>query len=413
MEQNRELGSLADLIFGVVGGVVATIEGVHQAIARRSFGAAALTAPVPAPMLVARTAHDGISQSVYAIVRGVSSVAAPIVRMGVELVPARPESAGTAVARAALNGFAGDLLEEKGSALRVEMALRRDGRAVPPEPGALAREWPDATGKIAVFLHGLCETEYTWRLGAERYYRKPEVTHGARLREDLGFTPLWLRYNTGLHVSENSQRLSALLTRLVRAWPVPLEEIALVGHSMGGLVARSACHYGGKAGASWIGRVRNVFYLGSPHDGAPLEKVANVVGWELSAFDETRPFAEVWNGRSVGIKDLRFGYLLDEDWEDSDLDALLEDNRHAAPLLETTAHHFLAATVPRERRPPVGRVVGDLFVRFPSASGRADRRIRFDLPDVRHFGGLNHFELLNHPAVYERIREALEAESPA
>jgi len=407
MERNRELGSLADLIFGAVGGVVTTIEGVHRAIARRSFGAAALTAPVRAPTLVAQTAHDGISGSVYAIVRGVSSVAAPIARLGVELVPALPESPGTAVARAALNGFAGDLLEEKGSALRVEMALRKDGRAVPPEPGALAREWPDATGKIAVFLHGLCETEYTWRLGAERYYPEPEVTHGARLREDLGFTPLWLRYNSGLHISENSQRLSALLTRLVRAWPVPIEEIALVGHSMGGLVARGACHYGSEAGASWIGRVRNVFYLGSPHDGAPLEKVANVVGWALSAFDETRPFAELWNGRSVGIKDLRFGYLLDEDWENRDPDALLEDRRHAAPLLGTSAHHFITATVTRDRRHPVGQVMGDLFVRFPSASGQADRRIRFDLAEVRHFGGLNHFELLNHPAVYERIREAL------
>ena len=83
-----------------------------------------------------------------------------------------------------------------------------------------------------------------------------------------------VRYNTGLHVSENGRGLARLLDEMVEEWPCQLEELVLIGHSMGGLVARSACHYG----ASWTDRVRHVFCLGSPHLGADLEKGANVLG---------------------------------------------------------------------------------------------------------------------------------------
>src|SRR5204862_448640 len=194
-------------------------------------------------------------------------------------VPAAGTLRGS-LALGALNGAVGDRLAESGNPLALDMTLRGGGYSP----------------QIAVFVHGLCETDDAWALFGDRPYE-------ARLEEDLGYTPLYLRYNTGLHISDNGRRLAALLEETVESWPVPVEEIVLVGHSMGGLVARSACHYGG----DWTQRVRHVFCLGSPHLGAPLEKAANLAAYALARLPETRPLAKVVNGRSVGIKDLRFG----------------------------------------------------------------------------------------------------------
>ena len=124
------------------------------------------------------------------------------------------------------------------------MGVREGGREVPMDSEAVARAFPDATPRVALFTHGLCESEAGWHLAAERHYGDADSWHGSRLRDDLGFTPVTLRVNTGLRVSDNGRRLAELLDRLDGCWPVPVEEILLVGHSMGGLINRSACHYG-------------------------------------------------------------------------------------------------------------------------------------------------------------------------
>ena len=213
-------------------------------------------------------------------------------------------------------------------------------------------------------------------------------SYGSRLKHDLCFTPLYVRYNSGLRISENGHRLSRLLASVVDSWPAEVREIVLVGHSMGGLVARSACHYGNQSGEDWVTDVRHVFCLASPHLGAPLEKAANVAAWALGRLPETRPLARVINGRSEGIKDLRFGYLVDEDWQGRDPDALLEDNRHHVPFLETANYYYVGATLSGDPRHPLGHLVGDLLVRFPSASGQGARgqRIPFHIDNGHHAG---------------------------
>jgi hypothetical protein len=158
---------------------------------------------------------------------------------------------------------------------------------------------------------------------------------------------------------------------------------------------------------------RHVIFLGSPHLGAPLEKAANVAAWLLRRTDVTRPFADALDARSVGIKDLRFGSLLDEDWQSVDLDALLVDRTGEVPFLEGANHYFVAATVTRDPRHPLGVAVGDLLVREPSASGRGRvRHTQFPLENGRHFGPMNHFDLLNHPDVYDQMRRWLQGALP-
>jgi pimeloyl-ACP methyl ester carboxylesterase len=187
--------------------------------------------------------------------------------------------------------------------------------------------------------------------------------------------------------------------------------VVLIGHSMGGLVSRSACHQGEHSGHEWTGRVRHVICLGTPHLGAPLERAANRAGWALGRLAETRPFAELVNGRSSGIKDLRFGSLLEEDWLECDPDEFLRDRCTEVPFLESASYWFVGATIARDPESRFGRLLGDALVQHPSASGQGGRRIGFELEDGIHLGGVNHIQLLNHPAVHEQIATWLRRDS--
>jgi pimeloyl-ACP methyl ester carboxylesterase len=384
MLREQEIEAAGDLAGGALGGTSSLVGELHEAIAGRTFRA---LGPMAAPV---RAIHDGVSAAVY---RAVSIALGSVPRAGAAVLaratpvdaPSVSDSLRGSLALGALNGAIGDRLADGRSPLALEMTFRDA-----PSPS-------EATPLLAVFVHGLSETDEAWRL------RRP--SYGELLREQLGYTPLHLRYNTGLHISDNGRRLSQLLDELVAEWPLPVDEIALVGHSMGGLVARSACHYGQADGARWTQSLRHVFCLGSPHLGAPLEKAANVAGYALARLPETQPLAKLVNGRSVGIKDLRFGSCVEEDWCDCDADEFLRDRCHEVPFVETATYYFVGATLSRGPDHRIGSLVGDLLVRYPSASGQGRRRrIPFEIDNGRHLGGLNHFQLLNHPAVYELLR---------
>jgi triacylglycerol esterase/lipase EstA (alpha/beta hydrolase family) len=417
----NEARALVKLMGQGASGLLGTVRDMHRAVAARPFGALGLAAkpfgPVGAAATVpARFMHDHIATGVYGGLRGAGSglatgaaaVAARLTRQDGQLVTRQP--AGR-LAAGVLNGFLGDLLEESENDLLTKIAFYDGPDPLELDRDALAWALPDATPRLAVFVHGLCETEAAWRVN---WSADPDgADYGERLHSELGYTPLYVRYCTGLHISEAARALAELIERTVAEWPVPVKEIALVGHSMGGLVARGACYRGKADAAAWVEHVRHVFCLGTPHRGAALEQAANVAGWALAGLPETRPFAAIVNRRSAGIKDLRFGYCCEEDWCDCDPDALLEDHRRDIPFLETAAYYFVGATVTRDPQHPVGRVVGDLLVRLPSAWGQglAGRHYPFEIERLRSFGGLHHLQLLNHPAVYEQLRDWLRGQA--
>jgi pimeloyl-ACP methyl ester carboxylesterase len=284
------------------------------------------------------------------------------------------------------------------------MAVRTGGRVVPLEEEALAAAFPAPSSRLVVFVHGLMETELAWWRGA----REGRETYGARLARELGCTPVYVRYNTGRHVSENGRDLSELLDELYARWPVDIDEIALVGHSMGGLVSRGACRCAVERDARWVRQVGHLVSLGTPHMGAPLEQAVHVASAALSVVPETQPLGDFLRRRSGGIRDLRQGSLVDEDWRDRDPDALRAAACAEVPLLEGATHCFVAATVTRSPEHPVGRLIGDWLVLEPSASGRGrTRRLPFRAEHGLHVGGAHHFALLNHPAVYNRLRDWL------
>jgi hypothetical protein len=403
--RSDEIDGIAQLARLTLRGSTSRIHEVHQGIADRAFRA---VGPAGRPVQVAHDAISGLSYSSVRLALGAGARAigtlAALRAGGRDLDADRPGR----VALAILNGAHGDLLQREAPALALGMTVRVAGRAVPPETAALTGAFPGATGRLAVFLHGLTETEDSWGYGAERHHGDRTVTYGSRLERDLGLTPVYLRYNTGLHISENGRALDALLGALVDAWPVPVQDVVLIGHSMGGLVARSALHQagGGTADAhGWTQLVRDTVTLGSPHLGAPLERGVHRLTAQLALLPETRPLAKLLTLRSVGIKDLRRGTLVEADWTGRDLDALTPGGHTHVPLHDGARHYVVLATLSRNPEGRVADLLGDLLVPPRSASGDTgdDDRLAFPPDHVHRIGGLNHFGLLDHPLIYGRI----------
>ncbi|HET7311680.1 MAG TPA: hypothetical protein VFJ17_10190 [Mycobacteriales bacterium] len=407
----RDLRDAARLGGEALAGVAGAIRDTHLAIARRAF---TLSGPPAKPV---RLVHDTISTGVYGAVRlglsAAATVSGTVVATGRAARPAyRPladRRRGNAVV-GAINGAWGDRLASTGNRLALTMTVRHNGRDVALSRGVLAAAYPDATGDVAVWLHGLCETDASWRLGAVKHHGDATSTHGSRLQEESGLSNVYLRYNTGRHISDNGADLAALLTELVEHWPVAIRRLTLVGHSMGGLVIRSACHAAAESGDdAWLPLTKRVVYLGAPHLGAPLEIGAVAATRALRRLPETRALGDALASRSVGIKDLRYGDVLAADWAAiDDPDAWRAEPGECAPLLESADHFYVGVTIGRERGGFASRAIGDALVLWSSASGSGKRRtLGLPVDRGRHLGGLHHLDLLNHPRVYAALREWL------
>lgn len=371
--------------------VVAPIQGMHRVIADRWFSAAG---PVAMPI---RRLHHGVSDAVYGSVRIGGVIAG-------KALEARTGQDGTTAEsiQSIANGLWGDNLGPHDREIGIGMAVRDRIGGIVPATSELGESFSGATGRVVVLVHGLMETERCWAGSSA----DPGLFE--RLDVHPHLTPVAVRYNSGLRVSENGVLLSLLLDQIRSHWPVPIESISLVGHSMGGLVIRSACSVAAETDSRWIGEVDHLVTIGTPHRGSPLEKLANAAAWALGAARETRPLADFLNGRSAGIKDLRFGAIAEDDWSGDDPDALLRNTVGDHSLTHGVEHHFVAGIVTEEPTHPVGASVGDLVVRTSSATAHN----RLDPTSTAVFGRTRHATLQRDPAVVQHVMECLGAPIP-
>jgi len=352
----------------------------------------------------------GITGLVYASIRaaagligsGIDALLSPLI----PLLGPRNSPPGREAVLAALNGAMGDYLVETRNPLAIGMRLRHDGKPLTLARRALAPAIPRCSKpghKLLILAHGLCMSDVQWT-------RKGH-NHGAALARDLGYTPIHLHYNSGLHISTNGRAFSDLVENLFDQWPVPLDDFAIIGHSMGGLVARSAYRYAVAAGYDWPERLRKIVFLGTPHHGAPLERGGAWVNAFTGLSPYTAAFARLGRIRSAGITDLRYGNLLDDDWTGRDRFRPTPDLRFVLPLPEKVECYAMAAAKGTKAR-RLTSLVGDGFVPVDSALGRhKDPRRSLAFPESRQWVGygMSHFDLLSDPAVYEQIRQWLGA----
>ena len=391
-----DLRGLGRLAVDATLGITSLVETMHHNISR-----------VPGPLgKSTQKPTNGITGLVYRSIRGVTRLVGGGVDLALtQLAPLLGKESSTPEREAviaALNGVMGDHLEETGNTLAIPMRFRREGSPLELDKAALAQSYPQAGRRLLVLVHGLCMNDLRWKRDGH--------DHGARLAADLGYTPLYLHYNSGRHVSTNGREFTRLLEALVKAWPLPVEEIAIVAHSMGGLLARSAFHYGKAARHAWPARVTKIVFLGTPHDGAPLERGGNWIDYVLDASPYTTAFARLGKLRSAGITDLRHGSLLDEDWGGKDRFARSTRaavNRHFVPLPAGVKCFAVAASLAKSSGRLADRLVGDGLVPVDSALGHgrsAGSALAFPAARQCIVPGMNHLDLLGRPRVYAKIR---------
>jgi hypothetical protein len=388
--QPSDLRGLGRLALDATLGVTNLVEALHHSIAR--------AAPPIGKAGSGRT--RGITGLVYASVRGITGFVGLGVDAGLaRLASAFDEKASSAqrdAMVAALGGVIGDYLAQTDIPLAIPMRLRRGGRPLAIDRKSLAAAIPDATPRIAVLVHGLCLNDRQWN--------REGHDHGALLAREAGCTPVYLHYNTGLHVSANGRAFAAMLESLVGEWPVPPRSLVLVGHSMGGLVARSALHYAGIAGHRWPVKLEALFLLGTPHLGAPLERGGNWVNLLLGASPYTAPFARLARIRSAGITDLRHGAIRDEDRDGHDRFAHRPAPKEGLRIPRGVSAYALAATTAASA--DGARVPGDGLVPLASALGRDRTKARhLGIPKSRQWIGtrMGHLDLLSSPEAGDRM----------
>lgn len=307
---------------------------------------------------------------------------------------------------AVLNGLLGDYLSRTGNGLATEMSFCHDGRVLALERQSLARAYSQATPRVVVLVHGMMCTESVWRF-------EDGGDYGSMLARDFGLTPMYVRYNSGRAIADSGAELASLLERLLCAYPVPIDELLLLGYSMGGLVVRSACHFAGIAQHAWLGRVRRAIYVGTPHLGAPAERAGRTVAKVLQAIDDpyTRLVADIGNLRSAGVKDLGDAVLTHPDSGQAVTHAF-RDVRHPVPLLEGIRHYLIAGSVSAD--PRLALLLGDSIVPIASATSGALAQVASALipkERVKVLPGLSHLALPRHQDVYAQIKTFCEERS--
>jgi pimeloyl-ACP methyl ester carboxylesterase len=367
-----DLRGVSRLAIDATTGVMGLVEAMHRTIAS---GPGVLGRPLAAPARM-------VTGLVYGTIKGVTravgaTIDAALAALGPLLGDSAPGSQRNVV-QAALNGVLGDYLADTANPLAMTMALHHEG----------------ARPRLVVLVHGLAMHHSQWQRNGH--------DHGAALAAELDATAIYVDYNSGRHISTNGAELAEQLERLVTAWPVPVESIVMVGHSMGGLVARSACEAARVAGHAWLGKLTTLVTLGAPHHGAPLERGGNWIETLLGISAYSAPFRMLGRIRSAGVTDLRYGNIVDADWHGADRFALGGDRRTRLPLPGVDCFAIAATTATEDS----ARLPGDGMVGVASALGQHDEHgLEFSKRWIAF--GVGHIELLEAPAVYAKLLEWL------
>ena len=406
-----DLRGVGRLLIDATTGITDLVEAMHRNIAR-------------VPGLSASSENgrtSGIAGFVYRTVRGVTRVVGGGIDAGLALIAPALAGVPNVPAReavlSALNGVLGDHLVASKNPLAIPMQFRQHGHALTLTRAALSEQLPAATGDIVVLVHGLCMNDLQWKTGGDDGGEVHD--HGAALQRDFGLTPVYLRYNTGQHVSVNGREFASALKSLVAAWPLPVTSIVIVGHSMGGLVSRSAVYYGRRSRHTWCRLLSKMIFLGTPHLGAPLERGGHWVDVVLGATPYASPFAKLGKVRSAGITDLRYGSVLDAHWQGQG--QVSPDALTPVPLPARVRCYTIAAAIDdgaasQSVRAAGLRVLGDGLVPLSSAlacaAGENDdpsRNLKFPPAHQCVVNGVNHMELLKAARVYPALKAFVSA----
>ena len=390
---SADLQGLTRLITDATIGLIDLVEDMHKRVVHPPFWPS-----TPIQYLITKIAgatYSNIRWSARLIGSGTDKVLGQLTTVLGEMESSDKKEA----IRAVLNGVIGDYLEKNENPLKITMQFRYQAKAISIDSKSIEKAYPTINGKIILMVHGCCLNDIQWT--------RKEHNHGTALAKELDKTPVYLHYNSGRHISTNGQAFNELLEELIQHWPVPVEELIIVAHSMGGLVSRSAVHYGQQQQQSWTKHLKKIIFLGTPHHGAPLEQAGNFLDAILEAVPYAKPFARLGKIRSAGVTDLRYGNLLDEDWQNKDRFEMQPDPRTSISLPEQVDCYSIAGIASKATKSISSQLLGDNMVGLKSALGqhkKPSKNLHFKKKNTWVAYETTHSELLSNPKVYSKIK---------
>lgn len=381
-------------------GVTDLVEAIHQRIARPSilFGQSKDERTTGITGLVYRS----VREITGAIGFGIDQTLMPLMPLLEKALAQTPSSNAREVLVSAINGVVGDHLERSENPLALQMIFRYQNKDLQLSHDALSTGIPDARGHLLIALHGLCMNDLQWS--------RDGYSHVDVVAEQLEATPLQLRYNSGRHISQNGREFASGLELLIANWPVKVTGVTLLTHSMGGLVARSALHYSMQKQHDWLRKLKHVVFLGTPHHGAPLERGGNIFQRSVGFIPFAAPLARLGMLRSAGVTDLRYGALIDEDWNRRDRFEHAPDDRAVISLPPGVRYFVAAATLGKNLGDAKDTLLGDGLVPVDSALGQhpeSARCLYFSPSQQALFRESSHWDLLYKREVGQQVLEWL------
>ncbi len=391
---SSDLKGINKITEDAINGVTNIVESLHATIA--SF-----TPIVGNP----KSKTKGLSSLIYGSIRKITNVFTQNIDIVLgKLSPVIGEQKSPKVREAIIsvcNGIIGDYLAEQNNPLAINMGFRKNGQLL--SNNEVKDILNNSNGKILILIHGLCMNDLHWQ--------RQNHNHGEALAKDLGFITLYLHYNSGKHVSENGKQLSELLQQLFDN----KNQITFLTHSMGGLVARSACYYAEKNKQQWLQQLNSMIFLGTPHHGALLEKTGNWLNILLKTSPYTAPFTKITNIRSCGITDLRYGNICAEDWQNQarfdEKISHIADKRQIIPLPKNVQCYAVASSSSKKDDSIIqDNIIGDGLVTINSALGihsEKKRNLNFPKQNIWIGRNINHNQLLSSTQVYKTLQKWL------
>ncbi len=381
---SSDLQGISQLSIDTVKGITKVVESLHSTISANTpiLGshkekASGLTGAI----------YKSINAVTHLLGEGINAVLNKTSQMQGEYSGVHKLSKTREAVAAAMNGVLGDHFDEGDNPLAIQMSFRINGQAL--NKNQLQEVFNNTENTVTVLIHGLCMNDIQWTRDGHN--------HGELLEQELGHTVIYLHYNSGLHVSENGRKLSELLFELELDDNV---SINLLCHSMGGLVARSACYYAKILNHAWFSSVDKMIFLGTPHHGAILAKGGHWADVFLQISPYSAPFAKITKVRSNGLHDLRHGYVKDEDWQ-------VVEERTIVPLLENIECYAIATTTSEYASKYHEKIVGDGLVSINSALGiHKDKKLDLKIPKQNQWTSPNigHMQQLSHKEIYQVIK---------
>jgi hypothetical protein len=387
----KDIQGLSRIISDATIGVTDLVQAVHKKVVHPPF-----LPSTPVQYLITQVAgitYNGIRTGTKLVQQGLDKLLEQVPSNITENDVSSKRERGLAI----LNGLVGDYLAEQDNSLAIPMQLRILGKSIYQK--GIQETHSNSNGKILLLIHGSCKSDLHWSANGHN--------HGEALAKELGMTLVSLNYNSGLHVSTNGKELDLLMSEFVEQWIIPIKSIFILSHSMGGLVARSAIHEAKSNKQKWVTCLQKVAFLGTPHHGAPLERIGSYVHLLLKKIPYVKPFARLAKIRSAGVTDLRYGNVVDSDWEGLDRFRSHQDNRKHIPFPKDIEFYNVAATIGKEGSNWKSKLLGDGLVQVDSALGRHEvksKDLSHDSNDSVVLFQCSHEGLLHKPEVTKYLK---------